>query len=179
MAKHDVDPVLRQLVRAVNESAQAEVPVAVSVHGATLTGTLIAQSRYFSELITGNPLMSALEPNSGLLGKDYAKEAETESEHHLHLRLAGGRGGNEITEGPWRISLESVDGWALGAGRSRRRGEGTVRAPARHPVTAGYAGRATLRHGSFVLQRRPSGKHGQVSGQAPGPAEPCSWTNGP
>ena len=52
MAKHDVDPVLRQLVRAVNESAQAEVPVVVSVHGTTMTGTLIAQSRYFGELIT-------------------------------------------------------------------------------------------------------------------------------
>jgi hypothetical protein len=27
----------------------------MSLHGTTLTGTLIAQSRYFSELITGNP----------------------------------------------------------------------------------------------------------------------------
>jgi hypothetical protein len=118
MAKHDVDPVLRQLVRAVNESAQAAVPVTVSVHGTTLTGALIAQSTYFGELVTSNPLMSALEPSSGLLGKDYAKEAETESEHHLHLRVSGARGGNEITEGPWRISLESVDGWALRAGEA-------------------------------------------------------------
>jgi hypothetical protein len=62
--------------------------------------------------------MSALEPNSGLLGKDYAKEAETESDHHLHLRVAGVRGGNELTEGLWRISLESVDGWALRAGEA-------------------------------------------------------------
>jgi hypothetical protein len=126
MAKHDVDPVLRQLVRAVNESAQAEVPVAVSVRGTTMTGTLIAQSRYFGELITDNPLMSALEPNSGLLGKDYAKEAETESEHHLHLRVAGARHGNEneLTEGPWRISLESVDGWALRAGEAGEEDKG-------------------------------------------------------
>ena len=118
MARHDVDPVLQQLVRAINESGQAAVPVTISVHGAVLTGNLIAQSRYFSELITGHPLMSALEPNSGLLGKDYAKEAETESGHHLHLRIAGVRGGNEITQGPWRISLESVDGWALRAGEA-------------------------------------------------------------
>ena len=115
MPKHDVDPVLRQLVRAVNESAQAAVPVAVSVHGTTLTGTLIAQRTYFSEMVTGNPLMSALEPTSGLLGKDYAKEADAESDHHLHLRVTGLRGGNELAEGPWRISLESVDGWALRA----------------------------------------------------------------
>ena len=39
MAKHDVDPVLQQLVRAVNESGQAAVPVTISVHGTVLTGT--------------------------------------------------------------------------------------------------------------------------------------------
>jgi hypothetical protein len=116
MAKHEVDPILRQLVRAVNESAQAPVPAAVSGRGTTLTGTLIAQSRYFSELVEGNPLLSALEPSSGLLGKEYAKEAEAESDHHPHLRIAGVRGGNEVTEGPWRISLDAVDGWALRAG---------------------------------------------------------------
>jgi hypothetical protein len=33
MAKHGTDPVLHELVRAVNESAQARVPVTVSVHG--------------------------------------------------------------------------------------------------------------------------------------------------
>ena len=115
MAKHDVDPVLQQLVRAVNESGQAAVPVTISVHGAVLTGNLIAQSRYFSDLVEGNPLMSALEPSSGLLGKEYAKEAEAESDHHLHLRAAGSRGAGETAEGLWRISLGAVDGWALRA----------------------------------------------------------------
>jgi hypothetical protein len=115
MGKHDVDPVLQQLVRAVNESGQAAVPVTISVHGAVLTGNLIAQSRYFSDLVEGNPLMSALEPSSGLLGKEYGKEAEAESDHHLHLRAAGGRGDSGTAEGLWRISLGSVDGWALRA----------------------------------------------------------------
>jgi hypothetical protein len=50
------------MVRTVNESGQAAVPV--TVHGTTLTGTLIAQSRYFSELVEENPLMSALEPGA-------------------------------------------------------------------------------------------------------------------
>ena len=108
MAKHDVDPVLQQLVRAVNESGQAAVPVTISVHGAVLTGNLIAQSRYFSELVEGNPLMSALEPGSGLLGKEYAKEAEAESDHHLHLRATGARGDNDAAGGLWRISLEAI-----------------------------------------------------------------------
>jgi hypothetical protein len=114
MARHDVDPVLQQLVRAINESGQAAVPVTVSVHGTALTGALISQRAYFTELVGGNPLMSALEPASGLLGREYAKEADAESDHHLHVRAAGPRG-REITEGLWRISLEAVDAWTLRA----------------------------------------------------------------
>jgi hypothetical protein len=113
MARHDIDPVLQQLVRAINESGQAAVPVSVSVHGTLLTGALIAERRYFSELVEGNPLMSALEPSSGLLGKEYAKETEAESGHHLHLRTSPARDG--AAGGLWRISLEAVDGWTLGA----------------------------------------------------------------
>jgi hypothetical protein len=124
MAKHDVDPVLRQLVRAVNESGQAAVPVTVSVHGTTLTGTLMAQNRYFSDLVEANPLMSALEPTSGLLGKEYTKEAETESDHHLHLRATGARGDNQAAEGLWRISLEAVDGWTLRASAAAEEDKG-------------------------------------------------------
>jgi hypothetical protein len=112
MARHDVDPVLQQLVRAINESGHAAAPVTVSVHGAMLTGTLIAQQRYFTELVEANPLMSALEPSSGLLGKEYANEADAESSHHLHLRAVGVRGA-DAAEGLWRISLEAVDGWTL------------------------------------------------------------------
>ena len=56
-----------------------------------------------------------LEPGSGLLGKEYTKEAEAESDHHLHMRAAGIRGDGEAAEGLWRISLGSVDGWALRA----------------------------------------------------------------
>src|SRR4029078_749526 len=113
MAKHDVDPVLRQLGRAGKESGPAAVPVTVSLHGTTLTGMLIAQNMYFSDLVEANPLMSALEPTSGLLGKEYGKEAEAESDHYLHLRVTGARG---AAEGLWRISLEAVDGWTLRRG---------------------------------------------------------------
>jgi hypothetical protein len=124
MAKHDADPVLRQLVRAVNESGQAAVPVTVSLHGTTLTGMLIAQNRYFSDLVEANPLMSALEPTSGLLGKEYAKEAEAESDHHLHLRGTGARGDSGAAEGLWRISLEAVDGWTLRAAAAAEEDKG-------------------------------------------------------
>jgi hypothetical protein len=109
MAKHDTDPVLGQLVQAVNESGQAQVPVTISAHGTVLTGVLIAQEAYFTLLAEGSPLLSALQPASGLLGKEYGKEVSAEADHHLHIRATGTN-----REGLWRISLEAVDGWALG-----------------------------------------------------------------
>lgn len=115
MAKHDIDPVLQQLIRAVNESGHTAVPVSVSVHGKVLTGTMVAERRYFGELVEENPLMSALQPSSGLLGKEYTKETAAESDHHLHLLTGPGRNG-DVVEGLWRISLEAVDGWSLRAG---------------------------------------------------------------
>jgi hypothetical protein len=113
MAKHDIDPVLQHLIRAVNDSGRVAVPIAVSVHGTTLTGALIAQRTYFKELTAGHPLLSALEPSSGLLGKEYAKEAEAESDHHLHVRGSRAGDGDAAHQGLWRISLQAVDGWAL------------------------------------------------------------------
>jgi hypothetical protein len=53
MAKQDTDPVLEQLVHAVNESGQTPVPVTVSAHGTILTGALIAQDAYFTRLAEG------------------------------------------------------------------------------------------------------------------------------
>ena len=58
--------------------------------------------------------MSALEPSSGLLGKEYTKETEAESDHHLHLLTSSVRDGT-AAGGLWRISQEAVDGWTLGA----------------------------------------------------------------
>ena len=116
MARHDVDPVLQQLIRAINDSGKGAVPVTVSAHGTVLRGVLISERQYFAELVQRNPLMSALEPSSGLLGKEYAKDTDSESDHHLHLlderATAGGKAAGE-TEGLWRVSLEAVDGWAL------------------------------------------------------------------
>ena len=106
MAKHDTDPVLQHLVQAVNESGPSGVPVTVAAHGMMLTGVLIAQEAYFADLAAGYPLMSALQPVSNLLGKEYAREVDAESGHHLHVRADGG-------EGLWRISLGAVDAWTL------------------------------------------------------------------
>lgn len=112
MAKHDTDPVLAHLVRAVDESGRSAVPVTVAAHGMTLTGFLIAQDAYFAGLAEGMPMMSALQPTSGLLGKEYAREVTAESGHHLHLRTAHGDGDGENL---WRISVQAVDAWTLGA----------------------------------------------------------------
>ncbi len=112
MAKHGIDPVLAQLVQAVNESGQAQVPLTVTAHGTAVSGVLIAQDAYFEDLAEGSPLLSALQPASGLLGKDYAKEVDAESGHHLHIRATGNG------EGLWRLSVESVDGWTVGESAS-------------------------------------------------------------
>jgi hypothetical protein len=109
MAKHDTDPVLGRLVHAVNESGQTQVPVTVSTHGTVLTGALIAEDVYFTQLAEGSPMLSALQPASGLLGKEYANEVSAEAGHHLHIRATGAG-----KQGLWRISLHAVDGWALG-----------------------------------------------------------------
>ncbi len=122
MAKHDIDPVLQQLAHAINESGQAAAPIAISVHGTVLNGALISEQRYFSELVAGNPLVSALEPSSGLLGKEYTIEVEAASARHLHIRATGNRDDAELAEGLWRISLEAVDGWTLRAGAEAERG---------------------------------------------------------
>ncbi len=53
MAKHDTNPVLAHLVRVVNESGRARVPVTVSAQGAVVTGVLIAQAAYFAESVDG------------------------------------------------------------------------------------------------------------------------------
>ena len=82
----------------------------VSVHGTAVTGVLIAQDAYFAELAEGSPLLSALTPASGLLGKDYAKDVEAASGEHLHIRGTAGR-----DEGLWRVSLNAVDAWTAGA----------------------------------------------------------------
>jgi hypothetical protein len=66
--------------------------------------------------VEANPLMSALEPSSGLLDKEYAKDAEAASGRHLHIRATSVRGDGEVAEGLWRISLEAVDGWTLRVG---------------------------------------------------------------
>ena len=81
----------------------------VSVHGTVVTGVLIAQDAYFAELAESSPLLSALTPASGLLGKDYAKDVDSVSGEHLHIRAAG------RDEGLWRVSLDAVDAWTAGA----------------------------------------------------------------
>src|ERR1700722_14490107 len=87
-----------------------------------LTGALIAEQRYFRDLVEGNPLMSAVEPSSGLLGKEYAEDAEAASGRHLHIRGTRVQGSGEATEGLWRIGLEAVDGWTLRTGTEDDRG---------------------------------------------------------
>jgi hypothetical protein len=127
MPKHAIDPVFRELVSSINESGQAVVPVVVTVHGVVLRGSLISEARYFTELAERTPLMSALQPASGLLGKEYAKGVEAASGYYLHLRATRlAPDGDE--EGLWRVRVADVGAWSLpaagGSGRGSANGSG-------------------------------------------------------
>lgn len=111
MAKHDVDPVLRELVTSINESGEARVPVELTVHGTVLRGALISEKRYFAQLTERTPL----EPSGGLLGKDYTKEVGNESGYFLHLSAPSLAGGGGDGDGLWRIGVAAVDAWTLHA----------------------------------------------------------------
>jgi hypothetical protein len=112
MAKHDRDPVLSELVRSVNETAQSAVPVTVTVRGSVLHGSLIADERYFTELAEGNPLLRALDPRAGLLGDGYGKDVAAESGRYLHMRAVR-LAGDKAAGGLWRVALDAVDAWTL------------------------------------------------------------------
>ena len=113
MAKHDIDPVLAQLVRSVDDAGEAAVPVTLLLNGTVVHGTLIPVDTYFADLVGRFPLMSALQPSSGLLGKEYVKEVEAENGHYLHLRADGRPGDARAEDGLWRVSLDSVDAWTF------------------------------------------------------------------
>lgn len=66
--------------------------------------------------------MITLEPSSGALGKDYTRDMETESDHHLDILTSPASDG-VVGEGLWRISLEAVDDWTLGAEAAARGGD--------------------------------------------------------
>ena len=64
MAKHDTNPVLVYLVRVVNESGRARVPVTVSAQGAVVTGVLIARLPTSRSLSTAGPQGLPLPPTA-------------------------------------------------------------------------------------------------------------------
>jgi hypothetical protein len=158
MARHDIDPVLRQLAPAINESGQAAVPIMVSVRGTVLNGAVISEQRYFSELVAGNPLMSALEPSSGLLGKDYAKDAEVSAGICTCERLVTGarvRSPRACGASAWRPST---------AGPCARAAKRATRTAARSPACL-----ATRRRG----HDQGSGREGHTKGWL---YEPSDWS---
>ncbi|HEY3978698.1 MAG TPA: hypothetical protein VGM79_15590 [Streptosporangiaceae bacterium] len=116
MAKRDRDTVLLELNHSVNESGQTAVPIMIAARGTVLRGALIAQDRFFAELVEGAPLMAALSPGTGLLGEGYAKDVGAHSERFLHLRGTRVDGDREGLVGLWRISLDAVDAWTLRSG---------------------------------------------------------------
>jgi hypothetical protein len=152
MAKHGTDPVLHELVRAVNESGQARVPVTVSVHGTAVTGVLIGQDAYFAELAEGSPLLSALTPASRAAGQGLRQGRRLGGRRPpAH---PGGRPGRGAVAGQPR-RRRRVDGGRRGRGRGR---QGTVRAAAQRLKRTKGERRAGLRPSGPGSRSRCQGK---------------------
>lgn len=128
MSKRHGDPLLDRVVRAIEESPGAAVPITVSVRGAVLHGELISQETYFSALTAGNPLLGALGTEARGSGHEGKRFDTKSSDGFVHLR--GTRAPESVSPGVWRIALRAVDAWTLAtsaddAGRDGQ-GEGSV-----------------------------------------------------
>jgi len=76
-----------------------------------LTGNLIAQSRYFSELVEGNPLMSALETGFRSAGQGVRQGGGSRVRTIICTAGCRRRGDGEARRGPVAYQPGSVDGW--------------------------------------------------------------------
>lgn len=128
MAKRHGDPLLDRVVRAIEESPGAAVPVTVSVRGALLRGELISQEAYFAELTAGNPLLGALGTESRGTAHEGRRVDVKSSDGFVHLR--GTRTQDPVAPDMWRIALRAVDAWTLAPGPEDAdrdgQGEGSV-----------------------------------------------------
>ena len=55
MAKHDIDPYSSSWSGPSTSQGTPRRPITVSVRGTVLTGSLIAEQAFFSELVEGHP----------------------------------------------------------------------------------------------------------------------------
>lgn len=115
------DPILTDLVHAVEETGTATVPITLWVGGALVAGTLVAYATWLREVVAYFETHDiaaggdAFTPVYEELPRDRAPDRD-----HMHLRdartfapgapTAPGDGGV-----PWRARIRAVDAWSFGA----------------------------------------------------------------
>lgn len=121
------DPILGGLVGATRQSTELALPVTLMSRGLVVEGLLVSEARWLDELAAllegGGETLVAL---GGIFRNaratvELATAAGDSTGEIVHLMGASVRSGDQLmATGLWRVALEAVDGWKLGAALPER-----------------------------------------------------------
>jgi hypothetical protein len=130
------DPVLADLVHAVNHGGDTEISLTLSVSGTVISGMLIANTKFF-KLLADSVIAAGAAPGGSPVesfadfmrsGADVPDADAGDGEEaievtlYIHLRdaVVWAPGGASLPAQLWRGRLSHVSGWSLGAIRPNR-----------------------------------------------------------
>lgn len=121
------DPILAGLVGATRESTDLALPVTLMTRGLVAEGLLVSEARWLDELAAilegGSEALAALGGifRGARAAVELATAAGDSTGELVHLLGASVRSGDHlVATGLWRVALEAVDGWKLGAALPHR-----------------------------------------------------------
>lgn len=116
------DPILAGLVTAAAQSTTLQLPVTLLSRGVTIEGQLVSEARWLDELADalehgtrGTAELGAIFRRARM-SVEMAGVVGDQASPLLHLIATTLRFGDQVTAtGMWRVRLDAVDGWKLGA----------------------------------------------------------------
>lgn len=116
------DPILAGLVSAAAQSTNLQLPVTLLSRGVTIEGQLVSEARWLDELANALEQGTAGTAELGAIFRrarmsiEMARAVGDDISPIVHLIAAIIRSGDRVTSaGMWRVRLDAVDGWKLGA----------------------------------------------------------------
>lgn len=116
------DPILAGLVGATRQSTNLALPVTLLTRGLIAEGLLVSEARWLDELAAvleaGGEAAAALGGvfRGARASVELAAAAGDSTGALVHLLAASIRSGTDVVAtGLWRVALDAVDGWKLGA----------------------------------------------------------------
>lgn len=116
------DPILAGLVSAAAKSTELQLPVTLVAAGLIVEGQLVSEARWLDEMASLLEAGSASAAELGAIFRGARASVEMAGavgdpgSAIVHVIRSTVRSGREIVAvGLWRIRLEAVDGWKLGA----------------------------------------------------------------